>query len=162
MKHITGYNINLFLLFLILSACNSNTNEEDLFQYKGSTIGDNSAVVNIIQQLKHQEDFKDVALATNTEPYGMTIHYDSLKESATIKEMQDTAIFNATFLFILIHNADWVTFDFGEQEYTINKNELQDWYQDDLTEFEDEETVIKHMEAQIKEKSNVDKLLNDQ
>lgn len=37
-------------------------------------------------------------------------------------------LYNATYLFTLIQNVDWVTFKFNHQEYKIDKQQLIEWY----------------------------------
>ena len=152
MKKTTKYFTFSLLLVLLLSACNSATTNSDdgLFQYKESLIGNNSAVINIIGQLWHAEKFEEVALQTKSEPYGMTITYKDLDAAMADKEYKETVVYNASYLFALIDNAEWIVFDFDDRQYEITKSALEDWYNQELSDFTDEE----ELEALIQEKLN--------
>lgn len=58
------------LILLLLNGCNSNNDNKDIFEFKGSYIGDNSALGNIVRQLPNSEHFKGSELKTKEEPYG--------------------------------------------------------------------------------------------
>ena len=144
------------LLLFFLSRCGSDDKvNEDLYEYEGSMIGDNSAVISIIEQLEHSEEFKEVALETKTEPYGMTVRYEGMGPDITEMDYKKTAILNAAFLFALIENAEWATFDFEEMEYKIKKTELEDFYGRDLREFAGEEELKSVTEELLKDDESV-------
>ncbi|EPD50546.1 hypothetical protein HMPREF1210_02515 [Paenisporosarcina sp. HGH0030] len=163
MKKMTIYFLYSLSILLFLNGCNPNNNvngdkNANVFQYDGSFIGDNSAVINIINKLKHGEDFKEVSLETKVEPYGMTLKYEDIEESMIEKEYKETVIYNATFLFTLVENAEWITFNFEDQQYKITKEELQDWYGKELSEFTSEEELKNLIQKQIADEKKVDQL----
>lgn len=127
-------------LILILSGCNTkiDTNEEDLFKYKNAYIGDNSAVLHIVDQTMDSEKFKGLELKTKEKPYGIILNYDGVGSERTYKR---TVIYNATYLFALIQNAEWITFNFNDQEYKIEKQELRDWYGEDFSKLQSEKEI---------------------
>ncbi|WP_158233056.1 MULTISPECIES: DUF4825 domain-containing protein [unclassified Sporosarcina] len=143
MKNITKDFWSSFILVFLLSGCSSTTDapNEDLFEYKKSFIGDNSAVIHIIEQLPYADQFEGVSLETKTEPYGMTIQYEHMGASMQESEYKEAAVYNASYLFTLIDNAQWVVFDFGDTTYTISKSKLQDWYGKELHDFTNEEDL---------------------
>ena len=102
------------LIMVFLNGCNANDKSEDIFQFKDSFVGDNSAVGNIANQLRSGEHLEGFELITKEKPYGIILNYNWLESEKNYKE---TAIFNATFLFTLVQNADWITFN-----YLITKN----------------------------------------
>ena len=57
------------LVLLLLSGCNSNDRNinNDIFQFKDSFVGDNSAVGNIVNQLPGAEQLNGFELKTNEE-----------------------------------------------------------------------------------------------
>lgn len=151
------------LILLFLNGCGSigdeNVNSsEDIFQYKESMIGDNSAVASIIRQLKHNEEFQEVSLDTKEKPYGMTLKYGNIDVAEIEKEYKETAINNATCLFALINNAEWVTFDFEDNKYKITKSKLQDFYSKDLSGFSNEKELKALVQEQLKDESKVNQL----
>lgn len=163
MKKITRYIFFLLLILLFLNGCGSNSDgnnntNEDIFQFKESVIGDNSAVINIIGQLQHNEEFQEVSLETKTEPYGMTLKYENIDATMIEKEYKETTIHNATFLFALIDNAEWTTYNFGDQKYKITKSKLQDWYGKELNEFTNEEELETFVQEKLKDESKVNQL----
>lgn len=145
----------LLVMILTISGCNAKKDEEDIFKFKGSYVGDNSAIGNIVNQLDGAEHFKDFELKTNEEPYGIILNYDWADSELDDK---GTAIYNATFLFILIKNADWITFNFENQEYKITRKELQAWYDENLNELENESETEKLARKYLENESKVNQL----
>ncbi len=144
------------VLLLFLNGCNADSENQDLFQYKDSFVGDNSAVGNIVKQLQRGEHLAGFELKTKEKPYGIILNYD-WSESENINK--ETAIYNATFIFALVQNADWVTFNFDNQEYTITKKDLQEWYGKELSEFKTEDELRQLIEEFLKNTNKVNQLL---
>ncbi|MGE6366388.1 DUF4825 domain-containing protein [Bacillus paramycoides] len=64
-KRITISFISLLSLMILLSGCSLNADSKtDLFQYKNSYVGDNSAVGNIVKQLAHNKGLNQISLET--------------------------------------------------------------------------------------------------
>nr|WP_255473375.1 DUF4825 domain-containing protein [Planomicrobium sp. CPCC 101110] len=153
--------ISLFVL-VFLSGCISNAKsaEADLFSYKGSYVGDNSAVVNTVIQLKGAEHFSGVALQTKEEPYGIIIDYDW---AASEEDEQKTVIHNASYLFALIQNVDWVVLNFetaeGVKEFKITREELESWYNLKLSEVENEEKLTELIQTHSEDAEEIAQLL---
>ncbi|PIC71203.1 DUF4825 domain-containing protein [Sporosarcina sp. P16b] len=160
MKNFTKYFLTSFILILFLNGCSSTTDQpsEDVFQYKGSFIGDNSAVIHIIGQLRYAEKFEEVSLETKTEPYGMTIKYENMDAAIRESEYKETTIYNASYLFALIDNAEWASFEFGDYAYTIHKTKLQDWYGKELNDFTNEEELDVFIQEKLQDDSEVQQL----
>src|SRR4051794_19168157 len=126
------------LILLFLNGCNSSNVNEGIFQFKGSYVGDSIAVVNIVNQLPSGEYFEGVELKTKEEPYGIILNYEGIEAEEIEKKYKETAIYNATFIFALVQNAEWITFKFDNQEYKVAKENLQDWYGKELSKFTSE------------------------
>lgn len=109
------------LVISVASGCNTKTSEEDLFQYKNAYVCDNSAVINIVNNSMQSDNFKGLELKTKETPYGIILNYDG---SESEKNDKKTVIYNATYLFALIQNAEWITFNFDNQEYKITREAL--------------------------------------
>ncbi|TCN26307.1 DUF4825 domain-containing protein [Mesobacillus foraminis] len=144
-------------VMLLLNGCNSNSANEDLFQFKNSFVGDNSAVVNITNQLHSSEHLDEIELKTKEKPYGITLNYDMEKSQ---QEYKDTAIYNATYILALVQNADWITFQFGNQEYKVTKENLQSWYGTDLSELTTEEELESFIQEQLEDESKVNQFFS--
>ncbi|MBP1934540.1 DUF4825 domain-containing protein [Ammoniphilus resinae] len=148
---LTSYLILLFLL----TGCGSNNGvDQDIFQYKGSYTGDNSAVGNIIHQLPEADFFKQVMLQTEKEPYGMEIQYGDING-----DIQSSTINNASYLFALVKNVEWITFEYPNETYTLTRQQLQQWYGKDLSEITNEKDLKKLIQTNTNDKNKVDKLL---
>jgi len=155
MKQMLKFLSLSLLVILIVSGCNANNEEEDgkedIFKFKESFVGNNSAVGNIVNQLQGAEHLKGFELETKEKPYGINLNYDWLDSEQNYKK---TAIFNATFLFTLVQNVDWITFNFDNQEYKITKENLQNRYGKDFSELESEDDLKvltqKHLENEDK------------
>ncbi|WP_245732804.1 DUF4825 domain-containing protein [Salinibacillus kushneri] len=158
----------IFLLFSLLvmfflSGCHSNSNNTnvDLFQYKGSYVGDNSAVVNSVIHLEGAKHFSGLELKTKEEPYGIIVNYDWMESELNDKE---TAITNASYLFTLIQNVDWITFHFemvdGMEEYKISREKLQAWYGIELKEIDNENKLKELIQESLEDDKKINQLLN--
>lgn len=146
-----NYVFYTLLLFLFLSGCSSsNSTNEDIFQYKDSYIGDNSAVGTITRQLRNGEYLEGFELETKEEPYGMVLSYEKIEGN-----LKETVIYNATFIFALVKNAEWITFDFGDQVHKVSREELQNWYDTKLSEFTNEADLRKLAEEYLENASKV-------
>ncbi len=144
------------LIMLFLSGCNSKeTNSTDIFQYKDSYVGDNSAIGNIANQLPAAQHLNGFELKTNEEPYGIIFNYDWL---ATEEEYKETEIYNASFLFSLVKNLDWITFHFESANYTISRETLEKWYGIQLSEIESEVALTELIHDFLKDENKVNQL----
>ncbi|ALX47661.1 hypothetical protein AOX59_15190 [Lentibacillus amyloliquefaciens] len=151
MKQMFKFSSFLILIILIVSGCSKANGAGDMFKYKDSYVGDNSAVGNIANQLQGAEHLKGFELETKEKPYGVILNYDWSESEQNYKK---AAVFNATFLFTLVQNADWITFNFDNQEYKITKENLQNWYGEDFSELKNKddlkELAQKHLENEDK------------
>ena len=125
-------------IILFLGGCNPNNQRDDLFLYKNTLLGDNSAVGSIVNQLEGAEHLKGFELRTNKEPYGLVLNYDLIESEQAYEKL---AIHNATFIFSLIQNVEWITFHFDIHNYAITKEQLQSWYDKDLSNYENEDDL---------------------
>jgi len=142
-----------------MNGCSQSSDSEmDLFQYKGSYVGDNSAVGNIVNNLAHNEELIQIALETTTEPYGMILKYKDLNMEREDKNLKEIVISNSTFIFTLIENVDWITFQFPDEEFTVTKEKLQEWYNNKLDQLDSEQEVKKLIQEKLKSDDDVNHL----
>ncbi|WP_280771714.1 DUF4825 domain-containing protein [Salipaludibacillus daqingensis] len=146
------------VVMFFLSGCNLNDNHvnNDMFQFKDSFVGDNSAVVNIANQLPGAEHLNSFELKTNEEPYGIILNYDGIESEQDDKE---SVIYNTTFLFTLVQNVDWITFHSDFSEHTITKGNLQEWYGKELSEVQNEEELRELIQEYIADENKINQLL---
>lgn len=158
MRKMIEFLLISLMVMLFLSGCNSNaTNiDRDIFQLKDSFVGDNNTVGNIVNQLPGAEDLNDFELKTNKEPYGIILNYNEIHSE---KEYQETVIYNASFLFALVQNVDWITFNSDVREYTITKENLQEWYSKDLSKIQNEDELRELINDYLEDESKVNQLL---
>lgn len=157
MRRLVNFSLSALLVMLIVSGCNTKSGEESIFTYKDSYVGDASAVGNSASQLRGADHYKGFELKTTEEPYGIILNYDW---SDTELNYKKTAIYNATFLFALIKNADWITFNFTNQEYKITRENLQDWYGENLSDLENENETEKIAQKYLEDESKINQLFN--
>ena len=154
------------LILLILNGCSSNEvkETEDLFQFKNSYVGDAGAVGNITMKLPkpNGEKISGLELETTEEPYGIIVNYSSTEENEPIEvNYNELALFNATFILSLVQNADWVKFNFVEQELKISREELQNYYGKDIREFNNEEELSKFIQENLADETRVTQFYNE-
>lgn len=124
-------------LTCMLAAC-SGEEEAGIFAQKDAYIGDAAAVGSIVKQLDGADQFMQMELYTDVEPYGVQLYYDQLSEKDMLR--------NATYMFTLIQNVDWVHYTVGEEGYELTRAQLEDMYQIDLRNVHDEEVLEEHIE----------------
>ncbi|GEN56610.1 hypothetical protein GCM10012290_12830 [Halolactibacillus alkaliphilus] len=113
----------LVCCLIALTAC-SDSSEKDtsVFQYKDAYIGDNSAVINIAQRVTTLNEVDRFKLQTEEEPYGIELYYkensDALTPQAINKEVHQQSV----YLYYLIKNVDYVSFNFNNQVIHTNRN----------------------------------------
>lgn len=114
----------LMVLFLLLFLVACQTQEQsELFDWQGTKVGDNSAVLAIIKQLDEREAFERLELHTKQEPYGMTIDYRGL---ATLLQEKQETLSQSAYLFTLIPNVDQITFQYPDSPaMTVYRKELE-------------------------------------
>ncbi|SEI00235.1 protein of unknown function [Halobacillus karajensis] len=149
---------SLLVLFL-LNGCYSTNANEDLFDFKGSFIGDNSAVGNIVKHLPNGEHLKGFELKTKEEPYGIILNYEGIEAEEIEKKYKETAIYNATFIFALVQNAEWVTFKFEDQVYQLTKENLQHSYGADLSDYSSEDDLKKRIQKYLEDENKGSEIL---
>ncbi|MCM3237372.1 DUF4825 domain-containing protein [Heyndrickxia oleronia] len=155
MKQRIKFLFFLSLVVVLLIGCSTNKDHEGIFQFKDSYVGDNSAVGNIVKQLQSGDSLKEIELKTKEKPYGMILNYNWLESEQKYKE---TVINNATYLFALVKNVDWISFHFNNREYKITKEEIQTWYGKNLSEVKNEDDLRKLIQKYLKEEPKVNEL----
>lgn len=129
------------LLSFILVGCGKPTNMTKLLNYKGSYVGDNSAVGHIIERLPAHEYLDSFELQTNQEPYEVTINYKPFDEVTVELENGSTSKValneilkgNSMLILSLVTNAEIVNFNIEHQEtITFDRATLSDDYGNNL------------------------------
>ncbi|NFI83646.1 DUF4825 domain-containing protein [Clostridium botulinum] len=111
----------------------------DLIKYKGTYVGDNSSVGNIIKNLPANEYSAGFSLQTSKEPYEITVNYktnENLGEENYNKFWSDKKANkllekNAVVLLSLITNAEIIKFNvenIGEESYKYDRKNLEQKY----------------------------------
>ncbi|WP_215142131.1 DUF4825 domain-containing protein [Exiguobacterium qingdaonense] len=119
------------LLVLVISLAGCTNPEPNAFEYKGSKVGDHTAVIAIASSLPLRKCYRSVELQTKKRPYGLTVRYeDPGMERA---EQERLAIQNAATYFILILNAEIVRFAFPNRTYAFSRPEMEAWFGTDLS-----------------------------
>ncbi|MCU9614954.1 DUF4825 domain-containing protein [Caldibacillus lycopersici] len=151
---IAVYLLFSFMSLLVLNGCHANNTKMDLFQYKDSYVGDNSAVINIANHLQGANHLTSIELETKQEPYGIKLLYDW--NQSDVKE-REIVLYNATYLFSLIQNVDWITFSFSSGvEYTITKENLQQGYGKDVSKIDKEDELAKLLQKTLEDEKRFD------
>lgn len=156
-KHIITTLIALLCLTFLIGCSPSKANEEasgisELLKYKGSYVGDNSAVGNILAKLEGGQFVARFALQTKEEPYGIEVTYgarDDAQQKAfqgfwANENLEKTFMKNATALFALIRNADYIKMTIESDEkktLTVKREDVESYYGEDLRSFAENEAV---------------------
>lgn len=142
------------LLVLVISLAGCMNPEPDAFEYKGSKVGDNAAVVGIAGSLPLHECYRSVELQTKKRPYGLTVRYeDPGMERA---EQERLAIRNAAAYFTLIPNAEIVRFAFPNRTYAFSRPEMEAWFGTDFSTIRHEKELQQLMNQKLKKLDSKD------
>lgn len=123
--------LTIFLTLVI--GCSRLPEEFDWSDYKGTYVGNNSAVGAILNELPAHEYLEEFSLKTDQPPYEMTIRYKNFqqteaeidKEEARVVSAKTALKGNAILLFALIENVEGIHFKLqGQEEVSFNREEL--------------------------------------
>lgn len=89
----------------------SSYDAEELFKHKSLYVGDASNVGNLLSKLPFAGYRRGMSLATESEPYGITVNYDLASVDMGLEQIRWTLYDNALILFALIKNVDEITFN---------------------------------------------------
>ncbi len=127
-----------------------------MIKYKGTYVGDNSSVGNIIKNLPANEYSAGFSLQTSKEPYEITVNYktnENLGEENYNKFWKDKKVEellekNAVILLSLIPNAEIIKFNvdnIGEESYKYNRKNLEQKYGSLEKQFTDNDSLNKFL-----------------
>ncbi|GEM04055.1 hypothetical protein HMI01_10430 [Halolactibacillus miurensis] len=111
MKH---WRIIVMICLIVLTACGQTESDASVFQYKGSLIGDNSAVTSISRMVTTMETVDNFKLQTDKEPYGIELYYKS-DEPYAFNVIDKEVHQQSVYLYYLIDNVDYISFIFNNQ-----------------------------------------------
>ncbi|AFS70389.1 DUF4825 domain-containing protein [Exiguobacterium antarcticum] len=133
----------------------------DVFHYKHSVVGDNSAVANIVKELAHHQELRQIALVTKQTPYGIHLTYKDIETEQVEQEIKETILFNATYLFVLVDNVDQITFTFPDYTFTVTRDKLDGWYNKQLSTIKQESDVKKLLQRHLKSENKINQFFAD-
>lgn len=142
----------IFVLLLGLIGCEkfnksedkvktSNVNLGTLLEYKGTYVGDNSAISNIISNIPANIYSAGLELQTNSEPYEITIKYKEFEDIIIRSEndlslssfLENVVKSNAMIIFSLVKNVEIINFNIDDvRAITYKRNELIEDYKEDF------------------------------
>ncbi|AWB30820.1 DUF4825 domain-containing protein [Clostridium botulinum] len=128
----------------------------DLIKYKGTYVGNNSSVGNIIENLPANEYSAGFSLQTSKEPYEITVNYkanENLGEENYNKFWSDKKANkllekNSVVLLSLIPNAEIIKFNvanIGEESYKYDRKNLEQKYGNLENLFKDNDSLNKFL-----------------
>jgi hypothetical protein len=112
----------------------------DFVKYKGSYVGNNSAVGNILSMLPAHDYMVGFSLQTEQKPYGITANYKANQSGENnyydfwnSKKPDELLERNSAVLFSLVKNVDVISInveDVGMKTYTFTRTDVQQKYGD--------------------------------
>jgi len=112
----------------------------DLYTHKSLYLGDAGNISNLIFKLPLGEYKKGIALATEMQPYGLTVNYVFTNSAIYTNLIDVTLRDNALIIFALINNVEQIDFNIAgdsaglskQLSYQYTRAEVQQDYQQDL------------------------------
>ncbi|WP_417897505.1 DUF4825 domain-containing protein [Bacillus haimaensis] len=144
----------------------SKINLHDEFSSTTNYVGDNGAVTSMAYLLPGNDAERTFELQTKEEPYEIRIFYslEEEHEAFTEENLPETLLYDATAYFTFFHNLGILTIHYepdsvrgGEGTFTITREQMEDFYGQDLTNFKEEEAVWKSevVEKVLKDESKI-------
>ncbi|OIN65888.1 DUF4825 domain-containing protein [Exiguobacterium sp. KRL4] len=162
MKRILIPFLSIACLVLIWNGYSQHADSKtDLFHFKHSYVGDNSAVANIVKELAHHQELHQIALETKQTPYGIHLTYKDIETEQVEQEIKETVLFNATYLFVLVDNVDRITFTFPDYTFTVTRDKLDSWYNTQLSTIEQEQAVTKLIQRHLNSETKINQVFAD-
>ncbi|WP_214819352.1 MULTISPECIES: DUF4825 domain-containing protein [unclassified Exiguobacterium] len=137
------------LLVLAISLVGCTNPEPNAFEYRGSKVGDNAAIVGIAGSLPLHECYRSVELQTKKRPYGLTVRYEDPEMERA--EQERLAIRNAATYFTLIPNAEIVRFAFPNRTYAFSRPEMEAWFGTDFSNIRHENELQQLMNQKLEQ-----------
>jgi beta-lactamase regulating signal transducer with metallopeptidase domain len=110
-----------------------------LLKYKTSYVGNNSKVVNIINNLAYGDFPKEVSLQTKNKPYGISVTYDFSLANMNTEYIKPILYNNAVILFALVDNVDTISLNVkgitGTFAYNYKRDDIQDSFDEKLGDY---------------------------
>ncbi|MFZ5643689.1 MAG: DUF4825 domain-containing protein [Bacillota bacterium] len=117
----------------------STYDAQTLLKYKTAYVGDNSKVVNLINDLPYANLRREVSLQTDNTPYGITVNYDFSAANLGKQQIEWTFRDNAVVMFALIDNVDVINFNVSvtndQLKYRYSRADVQKSFHRDLREY---------------------------
>lgn len=129
----------LVIFFFLFAGWSRLPREFSWADYKGTYVGNNSAVGTILNKLPANEHLTGFSLKTNQPPYEITIAYKDFQYTDVKigkkeeKQVSPETVLkgNAVVLFSLIENVDCIHFNLQNQgETSFNREELTEEFRD--------------------------------
>lgn len=134
---------------LVLAGCRAEGDAADeLFQrYKGTYVGDASAVSHIAYAITGGDRIKGFALHTGEPPYGISLY---LNGPLSEQEYQQIAVHQAAYLFALVRNVDWVRIELDDRYSTVTREQFADLVGKDVSDFNNEAELLDLVERHLR------------
>ncbi|WP_173106283.1 DUF4825 domain-containing protein [Bacillus sp. KH172YL63] len=145
--------------FLMITGCQQTTGQEDeLFHYKDSYVGDSGALGNITRRLPRPdgEHLEGIELKTTEKPYGIILNYTSAESEGITTKYHELTLSNGTMILALVKNADWVQFNYLDGSNTVTRESLENWYGKDISEFSNEDELSEFVQPYLEDETKVD------
>lgn len=145
--------IVLATVLLAAAGCrNAGEEQKDLFRYKGSYIGDNSAVINILHGVPGGGHVGPIELKTAEPPCGLIVQWKEPSDSEGEMQLsfRESAVYQAAFIFALVQNADWITVRTEGREFTVTREQFRDMVGADVATFTSEAELLDFVASFLK------------
>lgn len=159
MRKIKKFILFITLLVFFILGCNkvseiktiTNENIKELQEFKGTLIGNNSAVSSIINSLPGGATYREFEISDNS----LKVIYGFKKGSSISEEefsnywlnedtIEKNFFYNTASIFILVNNVDIVTLEVDSEKYysfTISKSELEKELSHSITKYADDKEL---------------------
>ncbi|MDP4105705.1 MAG: hypothetical protein Q8935_12225 [Bacillota bacterium] len=73
-------------------------------------------------------------------------------------DIKEIYINNATYIFALVKNTDWITIDFPNEKDTLTRHQIQQWYGKDISKITTEKDLKKLIQTNVNNETKVNEL----
>ncbi|MCZ2257929.1 DUF4825 domain-containing protein [Sporosarcina sp. G11-34] len=107
-----------------------------MLEYANLYMGNSGNNTNLVNNLPMSDVFR--LYEQNPDEFTFRINYDETVEGVGKERVEKSILYNATAIFTLIENMEIVEFSFVDDIYTVTRKRVNEWFDEDVSTFNDE------------------------
>jgi len=124
-----------------------------VMKYENSYMGNAGNNINLINDLPMSEIPR--LFEQDPNEFRLMVNYEKSVDEIGKERVEKALLYNATAVFALIKNMEVIDFNFVDKNYTITREQVNDWFGEDISSFNDEKMFEEKVQQPIKEQERL-------